>query len=355
MQINYVDLFDDFGPHPAFVVGQSILGSTISKVNVENELQINQSKTSYPRYDFINNMGIEVYHGENRQLGKQIIKNNDMLQYHYFGQSYQMVDVASVLVLIYINHNGIKNYIGFYCFTSPTLQKIFRRMNFGLDFFPECYNSKRVYAELKNMQIYVLSRMVILPSYRGLGLNKKIQELCFYELEKQIDGIFYIEIASAMLHNFDFLSNQWNKTVMQLEEKHYISENYGGSNSHVSSCKGESKYYGLVASKIFLNEYTIEMLKKYYNGHLNLKLTEDDIITMCQNVDLSNISTDLIDELIEKKIPLALLSVVEHDIISELTWEKWQDPKWEDSKYKNKKKQEKLIKDCIKYKEDKND
>jgi hypothetical protein len=134
------------------------------------------------KIDFKNQMNLEFYHNFDetefpqkngpKSEGYNIIKNNDFLQFHYFAQEYSVVKSASILVLISITQNNIKHYIGFVALGTFTLDKQIRNQLLGARFFPHIYHIKNTVERFKNLKAFNIQRIVFLPSFRGLGINK---------------------------------------------------------------------------------------------------------------------------------------------------------------------------------------
>jgi len=176
--------------------------------------QINYTEDNFKEINFKELVNIEIYTDRNvekngtKKEGFNIIKNNDMMQYHYFGQEYNAIKSSTYLVVFNIINNDIKHYIGFISLTTPTLNKTLRNMYFCSNLLPNLYKKDK-------FQLYVISRMVILPSFRGMGLSKFLIDKMSERIKNYID---YIEISSIILNTIDFMPDSFNKTFLKLDK-----------------------------------------------------------------------------------------------------------------------------------------
>jgi len=134
------------------------------------------------RIDLKEKIKLEYYYGDNKKIGETIIEKNDMLQYHYFSQEYNIIKSSQMLCLITLEHHGIKTYIGFIALGPPTLNKKFRNMFFGKNYLKKLYEIKKTHKEYNDIKILNISRIVFIPSFRGIGVAKYVQDKITEEL-----------------------------------------------------------------------------------------------------------------------------------------------------------------------------
>lgn len=249
------------------------------------------------KVDFKELVEIEYYHATNpkeKQKALNIIKNNDFLQYHYFAQDYRVVKGASVLALMSIKYNNIKMYIGFASLNSLALNKTLRGRYYGSRLIEYSYFRP------EKLNSYVISRVVLLPSYRGLGLAKFFVNNIAKYIKKQPD-FFYLEIISNMFHNYYFAGDEFNSFFVDIKntlskenyDKYFASYMYdedgnirGGGDrlKFVVGVKGITKLIGNVA--FIYNEKYNYILEEWYKGlydididfSINKTLTEEEIL-----------------------------------------------------------------------------
>lgn len=203
------------------------------------------------KYEFKNNVFMEKYDLKNKQIAMNIIKNNDFLQYHYFSQQYGVVQSSSFIYLFYIKFNNIKMYIGFASFNSPTLNKKLRNIYFGKHFLKTMFFENKSENNLENnYKSFVLSRLVLLPSYRGLGLSTFLLESMTTNMRQHAS---YIEMFSNMFHNYYFAGYEFDTTFIKLKQMLTIDEYsqfFAGFKNpeKVRGFKGKSKY---IANMVF--------------------------------------------------------------------------------------------------------
>jgi len=160
-----------------------------------------------PKVDFKKYANIKLYgkKGLPKQDGFNIIKNNDMLQYHYFSQEYNIIKSSHITSILEIDINNIKYNIGFASINCSILNKTLRRRYFGnnvylliMSYFKQNFSRKTNFC--------TINRTVMMPNFRGLGLAKYFQEETVKKLEETQDDICVLELYSSMLHNFNFMS-----------------------------------------------------------------------------------------------------------------------------------------------------
>jgi hypothetical protein len=253
------------------------VGDKIDKINFKNKIEIEYFKSS---------------NVEEKKKALNIIKNNDMLQYHYFAQEYTVVKNASYIALMSIKYNNMRMYIGFISASSPSKNKKLRSNYYGAHMLPYSYSLKR------GLKSYVMARVVLLPSYRGLGLGGYFIDNMVQYMKKTPD-FFYMEIVSAMFHNYYFGGSVFDKTFIDLKnimtEKEYDDYFVGvqsianvepseKSRSNVPGFKGFSKRIGNVAFVFNKshNEILQDWYKKLYNidvdFEMNNTLLSEDVI-----------------------------------------------------------------------------
>jgi len=260
---------------------------TSEEINTESSLRI----------DLMDNINIEYYYGETKKRGVEIVKNNDMLQYHYFAQDYGQVERASMICMVTITTNGLKEYIGFVSLNSPTLDKIFRNQFFGKTFF------RNMYKLYKGMKFLTMSRIVTLPSFRSLGITKKLQDKISDDLFSNsipnFTDVIYIEVSSVLLHNFNFSGTKFNQTFINLKDT-LTKEDYDilfKGNNQVNT-RGYKKGATKVANTVFrYNEKYYFVLKEYIEKTFKVSVTEEDknvLLREVNNIDFRGIKEPLI-------------------------------------------------------------
>jgi hypothetical protein len=155
---------------------------------------------------------IETYRTNDKKAKRkafQKVQKLDLLGYHYFSQEYDAVKSAYILFHLYVRFGKRRYLCGAISVHISGMNKILRNVFFGTEFFGkfrkyilETYGIKAKFV--------TISRFVLFPQFRGIGLARKFAELVTDELEKDED-IFLIEIFSSMLYNFDFMPKTWVK------------------------------------------------------------------------------------------------------------------------------------------------
>lgn len=160
-----------------------------------------------PKLNFLDYANVNMYGRKSlpKQEGFNIIKNNDMLQYHYFSQEYGIIKTSHLVSILDIDINNIKYNIGFASINCSILNKTLRRRYFGnnvylllMSYMRQNYGTKTNFC--------TINRTVMMPNFRGLGLAKQFQEETVRQLEETQDDIAVLELFSSMLHNFNFMS-----------------------------------------------------------------------------------------------------------------------------------------------------
>jgi len=259
----------------------SIVTPLVSTKITESEKKISLIE----KIDLMQSIDIEYYYNENKKIGYDIVKRNDFLQYHYFSQDYKVLETSQVICLITITYNGLKEYIGFISLNSPSLDKKFRNQFFGNRFFIKIY---KMYKDIKLLNI---SRIVVLPSYRGLGLTKKLQKRIsddlFSNALENFTDVLYIEINSIMLHNFDFVDDSFNKTFLNLKNTLSIEdyfEFFKGKND--KNAQGYKEGTSLISNIAFrFNEKYLYVLREYVEKYLYVKVKDKDVKLLLNEVN----------------------------------------------------------------------
>lgn len=231
------------------------------------------------KYDFKKNIQVEFFDLNQKQEALNIIRNNDFLQYHYFSQDYKAVKAASYIYLFYLTYNDIKMYIGFASIASPTLAKKLRRKYFGKQFFETIYSESKI--QNKSVKTYVLSRLVLLPSYRGLGLSTFILEKITKDMRNKS---FYFEMLSNMFHTFYFGGYEFN--TIFIKSKNILSkdeyENYFSGDSDITKStkglrgfKGETKFVANLVFDFKKDEFLKNIIKEKYNIEIDWNLKNE--------------------------------------------------------------------------------
>jgi len=256
-----------------------------------NDVHKWQENQILEKYSFTKNVQIEFYDLSKKETALNIIRNNDFLQYHYFSQQYNIVKAASFIYLFYINYNGIKMYIGFASVAIPTLTKKIRRKYFGKNFLETVYSESKRLNKPESGKIYVLSRLVLLPSYRGLGLSRHLLEEITRDMRKHS---FYFEMWSNMFHNYYFAGYEFN--TLYIDCRKYLNEDEyqkfftsdGGVIASGGKCfKGETKYIATVVFDFKKDDFLKNIIKEKYGVDVDWSvkntITKDDFMWADEN------------------------------------------------------------------------
>lgn len=233
------------------------------------------------KIDFESSAEVTLYYGDTKDTGFNIVKNNDMLQYHYFSQEYNILKVTSVIAILSMNFNGIKYYIGFINLNYSSLSKIMRHRYFG----------KNMYLTLKGFteqefddstHYMTINRTVMMPNFRGLGLSKLFQREAIKQLYEipRFQNIVAVELYSNLLHSFNFLDPIFNDVFTNSENvlskkqfAQYYEVEKSEKNRQSQDYKGETKY---IANYGFnLNPKNYYRLVKYYQETYGVTLDFD--------------------------------------------------------------------------------
>lgn len=279
--------------------------------------------------DMKSKIDIEYYYDDNKQVGFDTIKDNDMLQYHYFAQEYAVVSCASLICVVTMTHNNIKTYIGFMSLSSPTLDKKYRNLFFGRQFLKKMFllkadKSRPDYELTKNVHFFNIARMVLIPSFRGLGFAKFIQDKMLDEIFNNpnnitlFDDIAYVELSSAMLHTFDFSSDKMNKSFIDIKnvltDEEY-SEFFKSAGEQIA--KGMKGYHGpakIVATTVFrynTSKKYLNLIKDYCIRFYNVILSDAQLEKLTNNVDPNFFKGADFEKCLEDGIPTMLYNVLD--------------------------------------------
>ena len=279
------------------------------------------NRETIPNFDFKKAIKIEMFGGLNRpieekQKAAKIIEKSDLLQYHYFSQEYNVVRGASQIFLIYLMSKSIKHLIGFVSIAQPTITKKVRNIMYGKNFLDHIFHIKNTNPKFQDIKFFNLSRMVILPSFRGIGISKFLQDEILQMMKENNPGHFSLEFTSNMFHTIDFASNKFNKTTMKIDPKRFPEVFAGSAGSaeekskNIKGYKGETKYIGVVINYFFDTDLTLELFQEYFMMFYGINLSKEQIRnTMNKTIDITEYGSDeLLNQIIEKRNALFLLN-----------------------------------------------
>ena len=279
------------------------------------------NRENIPNFDFKKAIKIEMFGGHNRpieekQKAAKIIEKSDLLQYHYFSQEYNVVRGASQIFLIYLMSKGIKHLIGFVSLSQPTITKKVRNIMWGKNFLDHIFHIKNTNKKFQDIKFFNLSRMVILPSFRGIGISKFLQDEILAMMKENNPGHFSLEFTSNMFHTIDFASNKFNKTTMKIDKERF-PEVFAGSagtseekSKRLKGYKGETKHIGIVINYFFDTDLTLDLFQEYFRMFYDINLSKDQIReTMNKTINITDYGSDeILNEIIEKRNALFLLN-----------------------------------------------
>ena len=235
------------------------------------------------KIDFKEMLEIEVVDASDKDKKAKafnIIRNNDFLQYHYFAQGYDVVKTASYLFVISIKYKNVKTRIGFISLNSPSLDKTLRTRYYGMHMLRMMYEKKM------NLKAYVISRIVLLPSFRGLGITSFLVDSVIDFLKSQ-DDFFYVELVSNMFHTFYFGGTKLDRTFIDLKKS--LSENdyneyFASLNGKMARGYRETELIGNMS--FFHNDKHNQIFTEWYKNKYNIdvdfnlenKIDSDDIV-----------------------------------------------------------------------------
>lgn len=266
---------------------------------------------------------VEYYYGKDKHIAEDIIQNNDMLQYHYFSQDYKIVKSSQIICIIVLEHNNIKTYIGFISLNPPTINKSLRNSFWGKNFLLKLYDIRKTVDGLGDATILSMSRIVFIPSFRGIGIGKYVQDKIIDDLfNNRVDGFdiptLFIEVSSILLHTMDFTGNNYNKTFINLKnilnEDDYFSffdtderRKKGGFNTP----KG-SKDTTVMANTAFkFNTNYSNVLKIYCKKYYGVDISDEDAVKL--DTDASQLFADdsLRNVMEDAGIPLFFYNIID--------------------------------------------
>lgn len=262
---------------------------------------------------------LEYYYGDNKHIGEKIIKNNDMLQYHYFSQEYNVVKTSQILCIITLEHHNIKTYIGFIALNPPTLNKTYRNMYYGKNFLKKIYEIRKENKKYSEVKILNISRLVFIPSFRGLGVAKYVQDTMmddmFNNRIEAFEDVVYLEISSLMLHTFDFSGDRFNKTFLNLK-KIYDKEKYFDffkpldlkDKSGVKGFKEDTSYIANTAFRF--NENYRELFEIYLKDYFDIEITDEQWEKLFDVVEDVFLDDEKFADYRKRDIPLMLTNIM---------------------------------------------
>jgi hypothetical protein len=281
------------------------------------------------RMNFLEMAKVEFFHDYDnlpsdgtKSEGFNIIRNLDFMGFHYFGQEMDVVKRASFYAIVSITQNGIKHFIGFVGVSTPTLDKIIRNQILGARFLPCFYQIKKENPEeFEEMRFWNLSRIVFLPSFRGLGLNKFAQQSVIDFLSKD-PNMYMLEISSMMLHTFDFLPDSFNKSFISLKDMTYFDTG-GKAAVTAKGYKANTSNIATTATHYFVeNEKPLKTLQTYFKRTLGLDIELSDLKEiMNKTVDVDSYSVEDIKFLKKNKIAIVLLHLYDMDFLKTLKFQ----------------------------------
>ncbi len=238
-----------------------------------------------PKLNFLDYTSVNIYGRKSlpKQEGFNIIKNNDMLQYHYFSQEYNIIKSSHLVSILDININNINYNIGFTSINCSILNKTLRRRYFGnnvylllMSYMKQNYGTKANFC--------TINRTVMMPNFRGLGLAKYFQEETVKQLEESQNDIVVLELFSSMLHNFNFMSSIFTNMGNFITPKNFdkffgiikLSNNTTNA-KHKYNKSFKSTTIKLLAGYVFYifkdhYKYFEGFYKEYYNISINFNI-----------------------------------------------------------------------------------
>jgi len=199
---------------------------------------------------------VEMYRTGDKELKKikrkafQKIETLDLLSYHYFSQEYDAVRSAFILFHLYIKYGKRRYFCGAVSVHVSGMNKILRNVFFGTEFFGkyrkhmiEKYNVKAKFA--------TITRCVLFPQFRGIGLAKVFIDIVTAKLE-EIDDIHMVEIFSSMLYNFDFMPKNW------IKYSNVISNSFPSFEAYSNFCKSTKLVKSVADARKMINRTTIK-------------------------------------------------------------------------------------------------
>jgi len=224
--------------------------------DVHDELPSNMIINRESIYDEIE-LEVEMFVTKDKKSKRKAyaeMERLDILQYHYFSQEYAALKACYIMFHMYVKYKSDRYLCGVMSLHVSSMNKTFRNIFFGSEFFGKFRKFM-----LDNYDVpakfVTISRFVLFPQFRGIGLARKFVQLAVDEISK-IDDVFMIEIYSSMLYNFDFMPNDWIKFV------NLIADGFDSLSEFVNFCREAKIIRGLTEAKSVLNR----ALKKVDEG-----------------------------------------------------------------------------------------
>jgi len=157
---------------------------------------------------------VEMYTTANKKDKRAVfatLEKLDVLQYHYFAQEYDALKACYITSLCYVKYRKHRYLAGVIAWHVSSMNKILRNVFFGSEMFGhfrkymiDTYNVKA--------KFITISRFVLFPQFRGIGMASKFVDMAVRQIEPQKD-ILMMEIYSSMLYNYDFMPDDWVRYV----------------------------------------------------------------------------------------------------------------------------------------------
>lgn len=219
---------------------------------------------------------VDLYYEDDKIKGYNMVKNNDMLQYHYFSQEYKNIKVASFIAIFKIKHNSIWYEVGFASLQTSDLNKIFRNLMFGSNLYKNINVLKRERNEYINTFMFLtITRVVLLPNFRGMGLIKWFLDETanqIFKIEKY--DVKMIETYSNLLSTYNFHSNSFLNDIVELYKNSDATFVKGVEISRTfnnSDHKFKNKKLSLGVFNVHSSLYSLldDYYKRFYNVDVN--------------------------------------------------------------------------------------
>ena len=211
---------------------QEIRFTTSHRKNIRNEIKLE----------------IELFTTLDKKSKKKAfgkITDLDMLSFHYFSQEYEAVKSSYMIVMLYVNYNKRRYLTGFMSLHVSSMNKILRNVFFGSEFFGKFRNF--VLSKYKiPLKFLTISRFVMFPQFRGIGLAREFVDLLTNKLEN-FEDVFMIEIYSSMLYNFDFMPKNWVKY------SNVVRNQFSSFDEYIKFCRSSKLVKGLDETKKILH------------------------------------------------------------------------------------------------------
>ena len=219
------------------------------------------------------------------------IENLDILSLHYFSQEYEAVKSSYMIIMLYINYGKRRYLAGFMSLHVSSMNKILRNVFFGSEFFGKFRNFVLNKYKIP-LKFLTISRFVMFPQFRGIGLAKEFVDLLTNKLEN-FEDVFMIEIYSSMLYNFDFMPKNW------IKYSNIVRNRFSSFEEYTNFCRNSKLVRGLDEAKKVL----CRALEKVDDGgrvraaDMPCNQIQGHAVRMLQSFG----DTELIDKLEDKK------------------------------------------------------